>query len=165
LWDTTTSGRSRASLKEHKSPVLTLAYSPDGSFLASGSGSERDGTNRGELLLWDARKGKVLSRFSCPAERNSVAFSPDGRTLAAVHNLGGVGKEINLWEVPTGRRSAHIPFPVGAEAVSVAFSSQRTMLIVGQIGGKISLCDSTTGQISETRSGHPADILSPGLWT
>ena len=57
-------------LTGHNSEVLTLAYSPDGNLLASGSGYPEY-----HLRLWDATKGTELRRF--PAHSNdvlSVAF-------------------------------------------------------------------------------------------
>jgi WD40 repeat protein len=160
LWDTTTSGRSRAILREHQSSVYALAYSPDGRFLVSGSGSGVEFDYRGELLLWDARTGKVVHRFPTASSTDSVAFSPNGRKLAAVQRSARVGNEVNLWEIYTGTLCTHIPFSGRAQAVSVAYSSDGTMIVVGQNEGKISLCDGTTGQVLETRSDHKRPIQS-----
>src|SRR5262249_62119290 len=60
--------------------IFTLAYSPDGKILASGSGSRG-----GVIRLWDAATGKELSRLEPNEDRVlSVAFSPDRQGLASV---------------------------------------------------------------------------------
>ncbi|HEY7427743.1 MAG TPA: protein kinase [Gemmataceae bacterium] len=160
LWDTTTCGRPRAILKEHKFQVDALAYSRDGDYLASGSGSRYDGDYRGELLLWDARKRQVIHVLSSSSKLDSLAFSPDGRTLASVHNLGRVESEIKLWSMPSGTQLTNIPFSTESSAVSVAFSSDGTRIAVGQANGNISLCDAVTGRILNSWSGHQGYVPS-----
>ncbi len=60
-----------------RSPVNSIAFSPDGKTLAAGSD---DGTVR----LWDVAVGDELSRFEGHSSGvRAVAFSPDGKTLAS----------------------------------------------------------------------------------
>ena len=78
-----------------------LAFSPDGSILASGCrGTGNTGsTFIAEVYLWDVAGGKELRHF--PAHQgwvSSVSFSPDGRTLATT----GPEPMIRLWDVATG---------------------------------------------------------------
>ncbi len=72
--------------------MYSVAYSPDGKCLASGS---RDKT----IKLWDVTTGNeraTLKGHTGPVL--SVNYSPDGRTLASV----SLDKTIRLWEFPTG---------------------------------------------------------------
>src|SRR5580693_4178779 len=85
----------RDTLKGHTRQVTSVAYSPDGKTLASGS---REGISK----LWDVATGKELATLnSHNSWVKSVAFSPDGKTLAS-----GSGHlpsaEIKLWDVATG---------------------------------------------------------------
>ena len=60
----------------HQGPVLSIAYAPDGRIIVSAS---RDGTIR----LWASATGKELRRFEADGQFNAVAFSLDGKRVAA----------------------------------------------------------------------------------
>ena len=65
-------------------------------------------------------------------EVNSVAFSPDGRTLA----VGDFNGDVYLWAVATGHVAATLAGPAGSASVdSVAFSPDGTMLAAGNGDG------------------------------
>ena len=71
----------------------SLAFSPDGKFLAAGFGSPVIG-------MWDTRTGQWVRGFDGhSASVGSVGFSPDGRTLASSSS----DKTIRLWDVGTGK--------------------------------------------------------------
>ena len=76
-----------------------MAYSPDGSTLASG-----DWFDEGEdykVRLWDAATGQHKAMFEGHTEWiNSVAYSPDGGTS------GNADDTILLWNAHTGQRKA-----------------------------------------------------------
>ena len=71
----------------HINLVIYLAFSPDGSKLASAS---VDQTTR----IWDAQTGDCLHTFQTPGETTyNICFSPDGTTLATA----SVDQTICLW--------------------------------------------------------------------
>jgi WD40 repeat protein len=83
LWDVET-GNPLRRLTSHPGGVLTVAFGPDGSLLASGGAD-------GEILLWDMETGKLLNRLDGhDAEVLKVVFAPDGKTLLSVANDGTV---------------------------------------------------------------------------
>ena len=76
LWDVAT-GKNTATLKGHTGPINSVAFSPDGKTLASGSWDKT-------IKLWDVATGKSTATLKGHTDLVcSVAFSPDGKTLAS----------------------------------------------------------------------------------
>jgi len=73
----------------HTSGVTSVAFSPDGKLLASGS---YDGT----IKLWEVATGSLVrTLYGHTWVVNSVAFSPDGRLLAS----SSADATIKLWDI------------------------------------------------------------------
>jgi WD40 repeat protein len=99
-------GKEMEQLQGHVTPVLALAFAPDGRTLVSGSlGPERPRDENGSpvlsesrpLRLWDAAVGRESALFEGVTESvRSVAFSADGKYILS----GGSGGALRLWRAP-----------------------------------------------------------------
>ncbi|MGH2655199.1 MAG: protein kinase domain-containing protein [Actinomycetota bacterium] len=135
IWDATT-GREILSLEGHTGDVLGLAWSADGSLLATGS---TDGTAR----IWDATTGTQLRVLAGHTGLVAmVAFSPDGTRLVT----GGGDGTARVWDV-TPEGGSEVFGGAEPEIInSVAFSPDgSSVLTTGWPPGGGWLWDSSTG--------------------
>ena len=85
----------------------------------------------------------------------SVAFSPDGKTLAA----GSGDKTVRLWDVETGKLLRTLTGH-GDVVRSVAFSPDGKTLASGSIDKTLRLWDVRTGNLAATLKGHSLKSLA-----
>ena len=118
----------------------SVAFSPNGRTIASSS----RGNN---FHLWDTATGKLRRTIAGHSGWvNSVAFSPDGHTLAT-----GGGSTIRLWDADTGKLRLTITGSGSVE--SVTFSPDGLTLASGGSGDTIRLWDARTGKLRLTVAG------------
>jgi len=130
LWDVA-SGIELRTFKGLTAKAQGVAFSPDGSVIATGSIG--DG-----IVLWEAGTGRELQRLSDGWVLN-VAFSRDGGTLASQD-----GEKIELWNLSTGQKTKHID--VAAKWALLAFTPDGKALIDAQKDG-IQVRDPATGDL------------------
>lgn len=90
--------RCTSTLEAHSAAVVTVAFSPDGRYLASGSG---DTTVR----FWDINT--ETPQFTCSGHKNyvlCVSWSPDGRKLASGSYTRKDNGEVIIWDPETGKQ-------------------------------------------------------------
>jgi len=96
IWDSGT-GRELIAYRGHSKPVLTVAFSHDGKFIASAGGEPA-------VRIWDPATGKDVRQISIAHGQNEkdyiarCAFSPDGKKLAVA-----TGLVVEIFEVATGQ--------------------------------------------------------------
>jgi WD40 repeat protein len=104
LWDTATC-KQQPVLRDPVDNPRSLAFSPDGCFLAIGgfTYAEREGAEsawdkaQGRLCLWDIRQGR---EYAAVVDKSTwgitaVAFSPDSKTIATGDGEGN----LKFWQI------------------------------------------------------------------
>ncbi|MEH1931235.1 protein kinase domain-containing protein [Nostoc sp.] len=136
-------------LQGHSNSVYSLAFSPDGKIIASGSFDKT-------IKLWNVGTGREIYTLQGHSSYvNSVAFSPDGKTLAS----GSDDKTIKLWDVTTGGQIRTLQGHSSC-VQSVAFSPDGKTLASGSYDRTIKLWDVTTGGQIRTLKGHSSWVQS-----
>ena len=159
IWDTNT-GSKLHSLRGHVfafsafdpgktiGSVCSVAFSPDGNFLASG-GSDMD------IIVWDTvRWEKLISLHQSAGLVRSVAFSPDGKMIAV-----GNGTLVGLWETATWRKLKELDGHSGSVS-SVVFSNREKLLASGSADRTIIVWDIVTGNKLLTLDGKSRQVES-----
>ncbi len=152
LWDSATGQEIGNPWIGHNGFVYSVAFSPDGSQVVSGSGSQSDRM----LILWDAATGQQIGDpwVGHTSFVYSVAFSPDGSQVVS----GSWDSTLRLWDAATGQQIG-VPW-IGHESViyTVAFSPDGSRVVSGSLDGTIRLWDVATGQ----QIGNPwIDVSNP----
>jgi WD40 repeat protein len=137
-----------------------IAVSPDGKYLAIASGP-----NSRKLYLWKWRDEEPRQLKGFEYGMRGVAFSPDGKLLAAVGQHDGA---VRVWEVPAGRLLYQKEFPDHDWYFfnQPAFTPDGKSLAVcahhrrGARGGQIELLDPGTGRSQAIIRGGPNFAIS-----
>lgn len=147
LWDVATAQQIMV-LQGHASWVVGLAFSPDGTMLASGA---QDGTVR----LWEVATSREVQMLLAPGQVRSVAFSPDGALVAA-----GLGDgSVHLWRTATGEELA--PLAGHAQEVKgVAFAADGGMILSASGDGTIRVWETQSWQLVQLLPGHAGAVTS-----
>ena len=127
-------GKLRHVFEGHQDAVYSIALSPNGKILASGSYDQK-------IKLWDTANGKELNTLS--GHNGAVfglAFRPDGKILASA----SADRTVKLWNVESGKRTDTLSQPL-KDQYAVVFSKDGKRLFAGGADSRIRVW-----QISET---------------
>src|SRR5581483_2602018 len=113
--------------------ILSLAFSPDGRFLACGTSMD-DGTVR----LWDINSGSEVRRFPTPGGVTwSLIFNPRMHGQLIV-GTAGTNRAIHVWNFEEGSHQS-TPFPFDGDATAIAFHPRGDYVAVAENTGTVHL--------------------------
>ncbi|MCS7046166.1 MAG: WD40 repeat domain-containing protein, partial [Gemmataceae bacterium] len=138
-----------ATFKGHTEPVYSVAFTPDGKYLVTGS---FDNT----IKLWDVGTGKEVKVYGGPNGHQKmvlcVAVSPDGQFLAS----GSIDNTLKLWDVPLVAPSRVVPAPDSVQAI--ALSPDGSKLAFGSKDGQVKLVNAADGKELFKLEGHTGPV-------
>ena len=138
-----------STLEGHTDVVFSVAFSRDGTILASGSWDDT-------VRLWDVATGANLATLTEHTDAVfSVAFSRDGTTLAS----GSFDNTVRLWDVATQAEVATLREHTDA-VTSVAFSRDGTTLASGSSDNTVKLWNPAAQTQIATLEGHTGGVTS-----
>jgi RNA polymerase sigma factor (sigma-70 family) len=146
--------RLKAGQAGHAREVYSVALSPDGKQLISGSGDAK-------AIVWETATARQLQTL--PGHRHwvfSVAFAADGHKVVT----GSHDTTAAIWDVATGNAIQTFEGHT-AEVSSVAISTDSKLVLTGSWDRTAILWDAATGTKRQTFKGHDGIVTSVALST
>jgi WD40 repeat protein len=141
--------RNLRSLEGHTNWVMSVAFSPDGKHVVSGS---YDKTMR----IWEMETGREVSRLEGNARGvTSVAFSSDGKHVVS----GSYDETVRIWEMETGREVTKLEGHTDVVA-SVSFSPDGKHVVSGSYDCTVRIWETDTGREVTKLEGHTDFVRS-----
>jgi WD40 repeat protein len=120
----------------HTDTVRSIAFSPDGSTLVSGSVDKT-------VRIWDVPNGRLIRTIDAHSDNvNAVAYSPDGRLVAS----GSSDQSVKLWDPLTGGLVRKLD-GADSEVLSLAFDPTGKLIAGGTADGDFDVWDARTGEL------------------
>ena len=136
-------------LSHREEYIETIACSPDGRLIASG-------TNNKTVRIWDAAKGECLHTLKGHEKGIlSIAFSPDGRLLAS----GDAKGVVRIWNAASGDCVHTLPGHENTVHL-IAFSPDRQKLATADRDGRVCLWAADTGKLINAYTADKINALA-----
>ncbi len=133
--------------------VLTVAYSPDGRYLASG-GCDR------KVHIWNANTTTEIITYQGHTEWiDTIAWSPDGRYIASA----GADTAVQVWEALSGKIISIYRGHTNA-VTSVAWSPDGKYIASGSVDKTVQVWHVTTCDKIFTYRGH-SEMINAVAWS
>ena len=149
VWEAAT-GKEVHKIKTASPGTSGVAFSPDGQALAACFGQE--------AALWDLGTGKELRRWPVTGYPTSLAFAPDGKSLAT----GGLDCCIRLWDLATGTELRLLGRHRGS-VFSLSFAAEGRAVLSSAADDTARLWDPATGNELLQCAGHGTYVFASAL--
>ena len=134
-------------LQGHRGSIWSVAWSPDGKQLATGSWDN-------SIKLWEASTGKLQHTVQGHKNRvHKIAWSPDGKHLASC----GWDGVIKIWD---GTWLEHTLKGHSAVAFCIAWSPNGKRLASGSPDKSVRIWDTESGKLLHLLEGHTGTVWS-----
>jgi RNA polymerase sigma factor (sigma-70 family) len=135
--------------------LQAVEFSPDGKIMATAlTTQESANSTKGTLQLWDAATGKKLAEWGNGNSAHSMAFSADGKLLAAAGKARD--NPVRLWDVRTRTEVRQLK---GSECHGrPVFSPDGKLVAATTPTRSVILWETETGKVSHTLEGHGAIV-------
>lgn len=152
LWDAKTGALVETLAAAEPAEIGALAFAPDGRWLAVGVGGPNTFATDvpGKVLVFDVAHRKQHRTFPALTQISAVAFSTDGKVMAAAGHDGAVW----LWDASRWDEIARWQAPADTRYASIAFLSGGDELAVGTLSGAIDVWDVRTRTLARQIHGH-----------
>jgi WD40 repeat protein len=163
------SGAVKEVMLGHAGSVFCLAFSPDGSLLASGAEDR-------SVRLWEVATGRELAALEGHTWAvDALAFSPDGRTLGSAAGMigalvgnpisrfvgnSGPSGELKLWDIASRKARTEIGSEPGGAIFALTFSPDGEVLATAHEDGSFRLRDSRTGKVKHGIGAHRGPVFT-----
>ncbi|HUC43405.1 MAG TPA: WD40 repeat domain-containing protein [Candidatus Sulfotelmatobacter sp.] len=156
LWSAS-DGKLLRTLPAQEATGESVAYSPDGQYVASG-GDVNFGSGEVNVKLWKVSDGSLVRTFGSTVTDVqtawSLAFSPDGTILAAAR-----GNNVQLWRVADAVLLRTLTGHSGS-VFSVRFSHDGTLIATGSADDTAKIWRTSDGALQRTLTGHTFFVSS-----
>ena len=141
VWDVA-SHKLMATCRGNSYEVLSVAFSPDSTLLASAGRIESG------VRLWEARTGTLLLQIEADADQcQGLAFAPDGRSMVVASLIKFVGlNRVQGWTLDDGRGLRSL-YGLESRVVKVAFSPDSRLLAGLATDWTLGLWEASTGRL------------------
>ncbi len=139
----------------HLSLVESLAFSPDGKFLASGSFQE--------VSLWDVQTGKLRKKLTGFAHMVvAVAFSADGKFFATGGGAPTEDGEVKVYEADTWKLVTEIKNGHSDTVYGLCFSPDHKKIATASADKFVKVWELPSGKFIKSFEGHTHHVLDVG---
>ena len=137
-------GSSCAPSRDTLTASTSVAFSPDGKHVLSGS---MDNT----IKLWDVASGQLLRTFEGHSDGvSSVAFSPDGRQVLS----GSLDNTVKLWDAASGQLVRTFEGHSGPDLLGSVLARRHSRCCRAVDDHTVKLWDTASGQLVRSFEGH-----------